>query len=62
MTLNFWSSVDRARMTDAYLFIFLTGPIGYPVPITDVGEDAAKAAYDFAVSHIPPKRGQYAAA
>ncbi len=47
----YWSSVDRVLLTDSYLFIFLTGPIGYPIPIADVGQDAAKAAYDYALSH-----------
>lgn len=47
----FWSSVDRLLLTDSYLFVFLTGPMGYPIPIADVGQDAAKAAYDYALSH-----------
>ena len=47
----YWSAVDRVLLTDAYLFIFLTGPIGYPIPIADVGPDSAKAAYDYAISH-----------
>jgi hypothetical protein len=46
-----WSAVDRVLLTDTYLFIFLTSPMGYPIPIADVGADAAKAAYDYAVSH-----------
>ncbi len=46
-----WSSVDRVLLTDSYLFIFLTGPIGYPILLADVGQDAAKAAYDYALSH-----------
>jgi len=46
-----WSSVDRVLLTDSYLFIFLTGPMGYPIPLADVGQDAAKATYDYALSH-----------
>jgi hypothetical protein len=49
----YWSSVDRVLLTDRYLFIFLTGPIGYPISIADVGLDAATVAYDFALSHLP---------
>ena len=47
----YWSAVDRVLLTDSYCFIFLTGPIGYPIPIVNVGREAAKAAYDFAVAH-----------
>ena len=35
-------------LTDTYLFIFLTGPIGYPIPISQVGHEAALAAYEYA--------------
>ena len=47
----YWAAVDRVLLTDAYLFIFLNGATGYPIPITDVGSDAAKAAYEYAISH-----------
>ena len=47
----YWSAVDRVLLTEAYLFIFLTGPIGYPIPIADVGSEAAQSAYDYAISH-----------
>lgn len=50
----FWSAVDRVLLTDSYCFIFLNGPLGYPIPIADVGLDAAKAAYDFVLTRIPP--------
>ena len=46
----YWSAVDRVLLTDAYLFIFVTGPVGYPIRIADVGSDAAKAAYDYVIS------------
>ena len=46
----YWSSVDRVLLTDSHLFIFLAGPIGFPIPIADVGRDAAKAAYDYVLS------------
>lgn len=36
-----WEAVDRTSLTDSYLFIFLNGPIGYPIPIKDIGHDAA---------------------
>jgi hypothetical protein len=47
----YWSAVDRVVMTDTHLFIFLTGPIGYPIPIADVGPETARAAYDFALTN-----------
>jgi hypothetical protein len=47
----YWSTVDRVAMTDTHVFIFLSGPQGYPIPIADVGEEAAKAAYEFVLTH-----------
>jgi hypothetical protein len=49
--MHHWSAVDRVVMTDAYLFIFLTGSIGFPIKISDVGADVAKSAHDFSVLH-----------
>lgn len=42
-----WSSVDRTLLTETYLFMFLNGPIGYPVPIADIGRESTIAAYEF---------------
>lgn len=39
-----WDAVDRAILTDDYLFIFLSGPTGFPIQITEVGTDVAKKA------------------
>lgn len=50
-----WSSVDRVLITDAYLFIFLNGPIGYPIPISDVGRESALAALEYVNQHIETK-------
>lgn len=47
-----WSSVDRCLLTDTYLFIFLNGPIGYPIPLGDIGGEAAQAAHDYVVDKI----------
>ena len=47
-----WESVDRTLLTDTYLFIFLNGPIGYPVPISEVGKESARAAYEYVNEHI----------
>ena len=47
-----WESVDRTLLTDTYLFIFLNGPIGYPVPISEVGKESARAAYEYDNEHI----------
>lgn len=44
----YWSAIDRIQLTDSYLFIFLNGPIGYPIPIVDIGREAAVAACEYA--------------
>ncbi|MCU0718677.1 MAG: hypothetical protein MUC83_03160 [Pirellula sp.] len=41
-----WDSVDRVLMSDEFLFLFLAGPAGLPIRITDIGELAAKEAYE----------------
>jgi hypothetical protein len=41
-----WDSVDRVVMTDEFLFVFLAGPAGLPIRITDVSEPIAKKAYE----------------
>lgn len=51
----YWSAVDRVTLTDLYLFIFLHGPIGYPIRIADVGIEAARAALEYVNSHIESK-------
>ena len=50
-----WASVDRTLLTDTYLFIFLNGPIGYPIPISEIGRDSALAAYKYVTQHIETK-------
>lgn len=47
----YWPSVDKALLTETHLFIFLAGPIGYPIPIADVGQDDAQAACDYALRY-----------
>ncbi len=41
-----WSTLRRVELTEEHLFIFLSGPLGYPVPIASVGHEAAKEAHD----------------
>ena len=39
-----WDAVDRTILTDKYLFVFLSGPLGFPIKTIDVGsEEAIKA-------------------
>lgn len=47
-----WSAVDRTLLTDDYLFIFLNDPTGFPIPIADVGRDAAVEACEFVDERI----------
>ena len=58
----YWSSVDRTLLTDDYLFIFLNGPFGYPVPILDIGRELALAAHEYVTTHIENKEGEQGAA
>jgi len=53
-----WSSVDRTLLTDAYLFIFLNGAMGYPISISDIGRDSARASFEYVNQHIGNKGDQ----
>ena len=46
-----WSAIDRAEISDTHLFIFLNGPVGYPIPIEEIGSDTAKEAFDYIHQH-----------
>jgi lysylphosphatidylglycerol synthetase-like protein (DUF2156 family) len=50
-----WDAVSRATLTEDYLFIFLSGPIGYPIQIADIGKDAAERAIALVNEHKQPK-------
>lgn len=52
-----WSVVERAELSDQYLFIYLSGPLGYPVPRSDIGPVLTDEAYAFIQSHICRARG-----
>ncbi|MFG0255310.1 MAG: YcxB family protein [Rhodopirellula sp. JB053] len=41
-----WDAVDRVATTDDYLFVFLSGPSGFPISKEQVGHDEAQLAYD----------------
>jgi YcxB-like protein len=41
-----WDAVDRVELTDDYLFVFLSGPMGYPVSIDQIGANAAHEAFE----------------
>lgn len=40
-----WDAVDRVTMTDDFLFIFLAGPSGFPIRISEIGTSIAEEAY-----------------
>ncbi|MCP5487793.1 MAG: YcxB family protein [Verrucomicrobia bacterium] len=42
-----WKAVNRVELTDKYLFIYLSGPIGYPIRISEIGHELAQSAYNF---------------
>ena len=51
-----WSGVDRVEMDSEYLYIFLAGPLGYPMRLSEIGHDAARSAYDFVSARIAHSR------
>lgn len=50
-TLN-WAGVDRVTMDSDYLIIFLAGSRGYPIRISEIGQDTAQQAHDFVAERI----------
>jgi hypothetical protein len=47
-----WAGIDRVVMDSDYLYIFLSGPMGYPIRISEIGLDAAQRAHDFISERI----------
>jgi hypothetical protein len=47
-----WSGVDRVTLDSDYLTIFLSGPLGYPIRIAEIGQEAAQRAHDFVAERI----------
>jgi hypothetical protein len=47
-----WTAVDRVVMDSEHLFIFLAGPMGYPIRISEIGQEAAQRAHDFVAERI----------
>ena len=39
-----WNAVNRAELSDEYLFVFLSGPQGFTIPINQIGFDVAHQA------------------
>ncbi|MCF7785173.1 MAG: YcxB family protein [Prosthecobacter sp.] len=50
-----WDAVSRATLTADYLYIFLSGPLGYPIRIADIGRDVAEQALALVNQHMEPK-------
>ena len=51
-----WSAVDRVEMDSEYFYIFLAGPLGYPIRLSEIGHDTARSAFDFVSSRIAANR------
>jgi hypothetical protein len=51
-----WASVDRVDLDSEYLWIFLSGPQGYPIRVAEIGQEAARAAHDFVAARIAASR------
>ena len=47
-----WDAVSRSSLSDTYLIIFLSGPLGYPIQIADIGRASAEQAHAFVQQHI----------
>jgi hypothetical protein len=47
-----WSAVSRIQLTPDYLHIYLTGPVGYPIPRKQIGEDKIQEAKLFVESKM----------
>lgn len=47
-----WDAVDRVMLTKDFLFIFLAGPSGFPIRITEIGSSIATEAYEKIQSQI----------
>jgi hypothetical protein len=39
-------------MDSDYLYIFLSGPLGFPIRISEIGQDTAQRAHDFVSNRI----------
>jgi len=47
-----WRGVDRVAMDSEYLYIFLSGPLGYPIRISEIGLETARSAHDFVAERV----------
>lgn len=47
-----WTAVDRVELTDTYLFIFLTGNIGYPIALSYLTVNQASDIKLYVESHL----------
>lgn len=52
-----WTGVDRVAIDTDYLFIFLSGPLGYPIRVAEIGQEVAQRAHDFVAERIELSRG-----
>ena len=41
-----WNAVDRAILTDKYLFIYLSGASGFAIKTSEIGTENAKKAHN----------------
>jgi hypothetical protein len=47
-----WESVSRVQLTPDHLHIYLTGPMGYPIPRKQIGEEKIQEAKLFVESKM----------
>ncbi len=47
----YWNAVDRVTLTESHLNIFLSGPIGFPIPKRQVDESLLRSAKQYIEEH-----------
>jgi len=50
-SMHAWEAIDRCYLTPEYLFIFLAGPQGYPIPRAQVPDSTIQEVKAFVESH-----------
>lgn len=52
----YWDAVEGVWLTDSHLLILLSGGVGYPVQVAEIGMEVAEAAYRLACSQAKNRR------
>lgn len=47
-----WDGVDRVELLEDYLYIFLAGPMGYPIRVSEIGSNTASEALSLITTQL----------